>query len=122
MNLKVFYEKHNNTTLFTEAYSCENKEELEALAKANNVELSSEELEKLLSIMKNKTVELSDDELDEVAGGKDDGLASLYLTALCPGVRNSSNEACAGKCRDYVQWLSNQADSKPFMACRYIRS
>lgn len=52
-----------------EALKCTTANELLALAKENNIELSEEQAEEILKVSNNGT--LSDDDLDAVAGGGD---------------------------------------------------
>ena len=54
--------------LFEKAKTAKSAEELLAMAKAENIELSAEEAEKAFAEL-NKTGELSDEELNNVAGG-----------------------------------------------------
>ena len=54
--------------LIEKAKTAKSAEELLAMAKAENIELSAEEAEKAFAEL-NKTGELSDEELNNVAGG-----------------------------------------------------
>ena len=54
--------------LFEKAKTAKSAEELLAMAKAENIDLSAEEAEKAFAEL-NKTGELSDEELNNVAGG-----------------------------------------------------
>ena len=54
--------------LLEKAKTAKSAEELLAMAKAENIELSAEEAEKAFAEL-NKTGELSDEELNNVAGG-----------------------------------------------------
>ena len=54
--------------LLEKAKAAKSAEELLAMAKAENIELSAEEAEKAFAEL-NKTGELSDEELNNVAGG-----------------------------------------------------
>lgn len=54
--------------LLEKAKAAKSAEELLALAKAENIEISAEEAAKAFAEL-NKTGELSDEELDNVAGG-----------------------------------------------------
>ena len=54
--------------LIEKAKTAKTAEELRAMAKAENIELSAEEAEKAFAEL-NKTGELSDEELNNVAGG-----------------------------------------------------
>lgn len=66
--------------LMEKAGKAESVEELLALAKENDVELSKEAAEEYFAKM-NKTGELSDEELDNVAGG---GCGSKQYIPQCP--------------------------------------
>ena len=54
--------------MIEKAKTAKSAEELLAMAKAENIELSAEEAEKVFAEL-NKTGELSDEELNNVAGG-----------------------------------------------------
>ena len=58
-----------NTELITKAKQAKSPEELMALAKENNMELTEESAKAYFHQLNPKTGELSDDELDNVAGG-----------------------------------------------------
>ena len=61
-----FYEVFKRT--YRKSENSQNGEELLAMAKAENIDLSAEEAEKAFAEL-NKTGELSDEELNNVAGG-----------------------------------------------------
>lgn len=58
-----------NNELIAKAKKAATVEELLALAKENQVELSEEDAKMYFELLHPKTSELSDDELDNVAGG-----------------------------------------------------
>lgn len=58
-----------NNELIAKAQKTATVEELLALAKENQVELSEEDAKMYFELLHPKTGELSDDELDNVAGG-----------------------------------------------------
>ena len=58
-----------NNELIAKAKKTATVEELLALAKENQVELSEEDAKMYFELLQPKTGELSDDELDNVAGG-----------------------------------------------------
>ena len=75
----------SNEELIAKAREAKSAEELLALAKENNVELTEEEAKAYFEQM-NKTGELADDELDSVAGGgchKKDGRLVVALFYNC---------------------------------------
>ena len=66
-----------NNELIAKAKKTATVEELLALAKENQVELSEEDAKMYFELLHPKTGELSDDELDNVAGG----------VLLCPKIK-----------------------------------
>ena len=69
--------------LIEKAKTANTAEELLAMAKAENIELSAEGAEKAFAEL-NKTGELSDEELDNVSGGCDDIKYDEFQMRLCP--------------------------------------
>ncbi|MGN0154810.1 MAG: hypothetical protein ACI4A3_10175 [Lachnospiraceae bacterium] len=60
---------NQNQELIKKAKEAKSPEELQSLAKENNMELTEEEATAYFAQLHGKTGELSDDELDNVAGG-----------------------------------------------------
>ena len=77
---------NQNQELIKQAKAVGSPEELLALAKENNMELTEEEATAYFAQLHGKSGELSDDELDNVAGGwchTEDGRAVTTLICIC---------------------------------------
>lgn len=71
-NDKELYEiiiKNVNKEVFTKSKQANSAEELLALAKENNIELTAEQAKHIIAQLNPKTIEFSDEELSNVAGG-----------------------------------------------------
>lgn len=69
--------------LLEKAKTAKTAEELLAMAKAENIEISAEEAAKVFAQL-HKTGELSDEELDNVSGGCDEIKHDKFQMCLCP--------------------------------------
>lgn len=68
-----FDPKQLSGELLQKIHACKTPEELAALAKENNIELSAEKAAAYFAEMNELEVELSDEQLNKVAGGRDCG-------------------------------------------------
>ena len=114
-----------NKEMLAKVKNVKSEEELLALAKENDVEMTEETAKAYFELMQaqTKTGELSDEELDNVSGGgchTDDGRmitttlsgpCSLYRCKLCgAGARGSIyGNCCDGPCCERCQYMSYES-------------
>ena len=68
-----FDPKQLSSELLQKIHACKTPEELVALAKENNIELTAEKAAAYFAEQSELEVELSDEQLNKVAGGRDCG-------------------------------------------------
>ena len=114
-----------NRELIAKAKATESPEELMALAKENNIELTEETAKAYFGQLNPPTGELSDDELDNVAGGgcyAKDGRLVVSALHICNnfsgihGIKNNGEYAECCTCRHCTYekglWLCNYPDNR----------
>ena len=114
-----------NRELIAKAKATESPEELMALAKENDIELTEENAKAYFEQLNPPTGELSDDELDNVAGGgcyTKDGRLVVSALHKCNnfsgirGIRNNDEYAECCNCRHCTYgkglWLCNYPDNR----------
>lgn len=102
-----------NTELVAKAKKAKTPEELMALAKENNIEMTEETAKTFFEQLKPKTGELTDDELDNVAGGacySDDGYLKTTIGYRCKYYEEFYASGVNGTCCKCLYWDQNGAN------------
>lgn len=112
--------------MIEKAKAAKSAEELLALAKESNVEITAEEANTYFAQLNPKSGELSDDELDNVAGGgchSGDGRLVVTIGYCCSnwtctcGSKRSESIFCG---RDYITVCSSCGNGKSCQYCKYM--
>ena len=110
--------KNFNAEMIEKAKAARSAEELLALAKENNVEMTADEAKTYFAQLNPTSGELDDDDLDAVSGGGD---ACKRMSVLYKTVRVTSGQTCS-KCGSNVGTVSTGSCSGVTVKCNTCHS